>query len=274
MLRAELLKITTTRASKAAVTVGVVGLILTQALLVTVFPALASGAIGPGREVLGEDFPVFNLMTATAQLDAVSPLGYSSGIGSIGFAVLAVLMLGVLAGTTDYRFGGIVTTALAQPRRSRILAAKVGAMALIGLVVGLMYAAASLVSLVIALLMTGTGLAASFPELLGVLGRGTLVVALLAVLGLAVGMLTRNQVGGVLAMLGILFFEIIAQSLAQLVTGSVPVWAQIMPLALSQQAVSSIAAAGFTPWLAVAAFAALVALIVAVAAVALRTRDI
>ena len=37
----------------------------------------------------------------------------------------------MLAGTTDYRYGGIVTTALAQPRRTRLVMAKVSATALV-----------------------------------------------------------------------------------------------------------------------------------------------
>ncbi|GHD45746.1 hypothetical protein D9V29_08105 [Mycetocola manganoxydans] len=274
MFRAEMLKLTTTRATKAAVAVGVAGLIATQVTLVTVLPALASGAIGPGREALGDDLPAFDLTTGAAQLAAVSPLGSSTGAGSIGIAVLAVLILGVLAGTTDYRFGGIVPTALAQPRRGRILTAKVLATALAGLVVGVTYAAVSLGTLLVSLLLARTELAASPLELAGVLGGGALAVALFALLGLAIGILARSQLAGVLVMLGILLFELIAQAIIQLVTGTLPAWAQLMPLSLGQAAVSSGATGGIPPVTAVAALAALVAVVVAAAGVALRSRDI
>lgn len=274
MLRGELLKLSTTRASKAAVAVGVLGLIITQATLVTVLPALASGAIGPGSEALGDELPAFELGSASAQLDAASPLGYSSGTGSIGIAVLAVLILGVLAGTTDFRFGGIVSTALAQPRRGRILAAKVGAMALAGVVVGVLYFVAGFGTLLVALGLTGTELTAGGLELLGVLGRGTLVVALLAVLGLSIGLLVRSQVGAVLVMLGVLIAEVIVQAVTQLVTGALPVWAQLMPLTLGQIGVSSAATGTLSPLAALAALAAFVTVVVAAAGVALRTRDI
>lgn len=273
MIRAELLKLTTTRATKAAVAVGIAGLVATQVTLVTVLPALASGAIGPGREALGDDLPAFELSSGAAQLAAVSPLGSSTG-GSIGIAVLAVLILGVLAGTTDYRFGGIVPTALAQPQRGRILTAKVGALALVGLAVGVMYAIVSAATLAVSLLLAQTELAASIPDLVGVLGRGALAVTLLALLGLAIGVLARSQLAGVLVTLGILVLEIIIQSTVQLVTGALPVWAQLMPLSLGQAAVSSGVTGSIPPLVAVAALAALVAVVTAAAAVALRSRDI
>jgi ABC-2 type transport system permease protein len=274
MIRAELLKLTTTTAAKVAALVGILGLIMTQVTLVTLLPALASGTVGPGAEALGGDLPDFDLATHAAQLAAVSPLGSTSGAGSIGIAVLAVLLLGVLGGTTDYRFGGIVPTALAQPRRGAILVSKTGAMAIAGLLVGIAYALVSLATLLISLPLAGADLAVGVPELLGVLLRGAGVVALLAVLGLAVGVLARNQLAGVLTMFGVLLFELVFQGIVQLVTGTLPIWAQILPLALSQAAVSSGAAGVIPPLAALAVLAALVAGTVLAAGAAMRARDI
>lgn len=274
MIRAEVLKLTTTRATKVAAAVGVVGLVATQATLVTILPALASGAIGPGRAALGGDFPTFDLSTRAAQLDALSPLGSSTGAGSIGIAILSVLILGVLAGTTDYRFGGIVPTALAEPRRGRILASKIGATALVGLVVGIVYAAVSALALMISLPLTGTDLALSVGDIAGVLGRGAVVVTLLALLGLAVGILARNQLVGVLTMIGVLVLELIFQGMVQLVTGTLPMWAQLLPLSLGQAAIAPSTVGAIAPVAAVAALAALVALVLAAAGAAMRARDI
>jgi ABC-2 type transport system permease protein len=274
MIRAELLKLTSTTAAKVAATVGIVGLIATQVTLVTLLPALASGTVGPGADALGGDLPEVDLVTRAAQLAAVSPLGSTTGAGSIGIAVLAVLLLGVLGGTTDYRFGGIVPTALARPRRGAILVSKAAAMALVGLLVGIGYALVSLATLLISLPLAGADLVVGVPELLGVLLRGTLVVALLAVLGLAVGILTRNQLAGVLTMFGVLLFELIFQGLVQLVTGSLPIWAQILPLALGQSAVSSGTAGTIPPMAALALLSTLVAGTVLAAGAAMRARDI
>jgi ABC-2 type transport system permease protein len=274
MIRAELLKLSSTTAAKVAVIVGVVGLVATQVTLVTVLPAVASGAIGPGVEALGVSLPEFDLATAAAQLNAVNPLGSSTGSGSIGIAVLSVLLLGVLGGTTDYRFGGIVTAALARPRRGAILLSKVGAMALAGLATGIAYALVSLATLLVALQITGAELVVGWPELLGVLSRGAAVVALLALLGLAVGILVRNQLAGVLTMFGILLFELIFQSMVQLIAGTLPVWAQILPLALGQAAVSSGAGWAIPPVAALAVLAGLVAAVTLAAGTLMRTRDI
>jgi ABC-2 type transport system permease protein len=273
MLRAELLKLTTTTASKVAVGVGIVGLVLTQLTLVTLLPALASGAIGPGPEALG-GIPNFSLDTASAQLAALNPLGSTSGSGSIGIAVIAILILGVLAGTTDYRFGGIVPTALAQPKRGRILAAKVAATAIVGLVVGAVFATVSFVSLVVSLPIAGAELVVEPVEIVGVAARGIITIALLTLLGLAVGILARSQLVGVIAVMSVLLVEPIVQGIAQLATGTLPIWAQFLPLALGQAAISPGAEGSLPPLVAEAALAGLVGLIVVAAGTALRRRDI
>lgn len=273
MFRAELLKLTTTTASKVAVAIGVAGLVLTQLTLVTLLPALANGTIGPGPEALG-GIPNFSLDTAPAQLAALNPLGSTSGSGSIGIAVIAILVLGVLAGTTDYRFGGIVPTALAQPRRGRILAAKVAATALVGLIVGAVFAIVSLVSLVVSLPIAGTELVVAPAEIAGVAARGIITVALLTLLGLAVGILARSQLVGVIAVMGVLLIEPIVQGIAQLATGTLPIWAQFMPLALGQAAISPGSEGSLPPLVAEVALAGLVGLVVLAAGTALRRRDI
>jgi ABC-2 type transport system permease protein len=107
-----------------------------------------------------------------------------------------------------------------------------------------------------------------------VLLRGTTVVALLAILGLAIGILARNQLAGVLTMFGILLFEVIVQSMVQLVTGTFPAWAQILPLALGQAAVSPGPGWAIPPLGALALLSALAAVVVVAAGAAMRTRDI
>jgi len=272
MIRAELFKLTTTTATRVAVGLGIFGLLATQLTLVALLPALASGAIGPGAEELGGDLPAFDLGTAQAQLAALSPLGANGGAGTIGIAVIAVLVLGVLAGTTDYRFGGIVSTALAEPRRGRIMASKIGATALTGAVVGVLYAAVSVIVLLIALPLSGAGLALGGVELAGVLVRGALVVALFTLLGLGIGVLARNQLAGVLIMFGTLVLELMVQAFVQVVTGTLPFWAQLLPLSLGQSAIGS--GGAVPPVVALVVLAAEVAAVLGAATLAMRRRDI
>lgn len=272
MFRAELRKLTTTSAPKVALAVGAGGLILTQLVFVTVMPMLASGQIGPGAAALGDSFPTVDLGSAAAQLATLSPLG-SSTAGSIGIAVIAVVLLGVLAGTGDYRHGGIVGAALAQPRRGRLLLAKAAAAGVAGLITGLAFALVSLLILLGTLAVLGVPVALDPLQIGGVLARGTGAVAALTVLGLAVGMLARSQLAGVLVMLAILLLEPIVQSIAQLISGALPVWAQLLPLSLAN-AVIGAGEFALSPAVAAAALLALTGGALALAALAFNRRDI
>jgi hypothetical protein len=54
-------------------------------------------------------------------------------LGSLGFAPLFALLFGLLASTSEYRHGTISATLLATPSRARMVAAKIVASALVGL---------------------------------------------------------------------------------------------------------------------------------------------
>src|SRR3546814_7814473 len=191
----------------------------------------------------------------------------------LGLASLAVLVLGVLAGTTDYRFGGIVPTALAEPRRGRILAAKALATAVTGLVLGVVYAFVSLGALLVSLTATGATLSIGVLDIAAVMAQGAVVVALLALIGLGIGLLARNQLAGVLTMLGVVVLELIVQAIASLVSGTQPVWAQLLPLTLSQAAIGA-TPASLPPLAALAGLSVWAALLLAATIVAIRRRDL
>ncbi|MBD8101368.1 hypothetical protein [Plantibacter sp. CFBP 8775] len=274
MFRAELIGLVTTTATKVTAAVAVVGLIVTQLAFVTLMPALADGDIGPGLDALGSDFPVLDLTSRAVQLDALNPLGASMGSGSIGVALLAITLLGVLAGTSDDRYGGIVGAVLASPKRFRIVAAKAGAVALVGAALGVVLALVSLVTLVITLAATGTPFVLGLPDLAARFGLGVLAVTALSVIGLAVGLIVRTQLAGVLTTIGILILEPIAVSSIQLITGGiVPVWTQFLPVALAQGVIHG-GTDGFGPSVVILALVALTAALTAAASAALARRDI
>lgn len=273
MYRAELLGLRTVRATTVAALVAVLGLIATQVTFVTVLPALARGDIGPGAEALGGDLPAFSLTSGAEQLAALSPLGATSGGGSLGVVVLAVTLLGVLAGTSDFRFGGIVGAALASPRRERILVAKAAATATIAAVIGLALVVVSVITLAATLATSGIPLTVGAVAAAGVLARGVLVVALLALLGLAIGVVARNQLAGVLITLSILILEPVVQATVGLITGGVPAWTQFLPVALAQSAVGS-GPGLLSPAIALVALVGLTGIVLVAAAVDLRRRDV
>ncbi|ROR83293.1 hypothetical protein SAMN06295974_1361 [Plantibacter flavus] len=274
MFRAELIGLVTTTATKVTAAVAVVGLIVTQLAFVTLMPALADGEIGPGLDALGSDFPVLDLASRAVQLDALNPLGASMGSGSIGVALLAITLLGVLAGTSDDRYGGIVGAVLASPKRFRIVVAKAGAVALVGAALGVVLALVSLVTLVITLAATGTPFVLGLPDLAARFGLGVLAVIALSVLGLAVGLIVRTQLAGVLTMIAILILEPVVVSSIQLISGGiVPVWTQFLPVALAQGVIHG-GTDGLGPIVVILALVALTAALTAAASAALSRRDI
>ncbi len=274
MFRAELLGLVTTTATKVSATVALVGLIVTQLMFVTVLPALARGDIGPGAAELGADLPALDLTSAAVQLSAINPLGASMGGGSVGVALLAIVLLGVLAGTSDDRYGGIVGAVLASPRRGRIVIAKAAAAGAAGLVVGAMMAVASLATLLGTLVVAGIPLTAGAGGILGALGRGALVTACLLVIGLAVGILTRTQLAGVITILAIVFVEPIIMAITQLISGGVgSVWTQFLPVTLAHTVIAG-GSDGTNLVIATAALIAITAGALGAASLALARRDI
>lgn len=273
MLRSELLKITTTTAPKIALGVGAGGLILTQLISVSVLPALTSGRMGAVPAELRDAIPALDLVTSSGQLAALSPLGASGGSGSLGIAVIAIVLMGVLAGASDYRFGGIVAAFLAQPNRVRVLMAKAGAAGVAGLVTGALFAVVSTATLLGTLWVLGIPIAIEPLVMAAVFSRSMLAIACLTIVGLAVGILARSQLAAVLVMLGVLLLELVVQSIAQLIAGSMPVWAQLLPLALTN-AVIGTGESDLPLPVAVAALLGLTVITLALAATALRRRDV
>lgn len=136
----------------------------------------------------------------------------------------------------------------------------------------MLLAAVALLTLGVTLLSRSTPFTASLPQVLGLLGRGVLAVTLLTLVGLAVGLILRNQLAAVLVMLGALVLEPVLMSIVQLATGTVPVWVQLLPVSLSQAAVGS--GAAVAPGTALGALAALAAIAVAASALTLRRQDL
>lgn len=170
LLPAELLKLRTTRTPWVLFGIGVL-----------ISGLIAAGFAGfGGLDAANEDTPAL----ALAQ-------------GASFFAILATVT-GILLVTNEYRHGTVMTTFLAEPRRERVLGAKV----VVALVTG---AAFGLASMAASTLVAAPWLAArGEPSLLGGellegSGRVVLSYALSAALGAAVGAILQNQVGAIIA---------------------------------------------------------------------------
>ena len=180
LVRAELLKLRTVR-------LPVTLLLITLALVTLSVCATVLTADRPGAPLEPDDPDLFRIAVSSA---------------SAGTTML--LVLGVLALTQEYRFGTATPSFLVTPRRSRVLTAKLVAVALVG---ALFAVASALYAVALAtVLMRVKGYEVVLgDDVVQTLGACVLVVVLYGPIGIAVGALVRNQVAAVVGALAYLF---------------------------------------------------------------------
>lgn len=271
MIRAELLKLTSTRAPKIAAAVGIIGVAATQLASSWLLPAISH--VDPD---LKADVAELSTSTAERQLAAMNVLGGGGGMasGSVTIGLVAILILGALAATADFRHGGIITTALAAPRRGRIMSAKAAAVAIVAGLTGLGYALVQ--GLLVALspsTMGAGGLSPGVWEITEVLGRGVLTVVPLALLGLAAGVLIRSQSATFLVLIGAAVADVTLGAILSLIPVASS-WTPYLPLALVSAATGPDGAAGLAPVPALVLLAMMALVAVGVAWLSLRRRDL
>jgi ABC-2 type transport system permease protein len=122
-----------------------------------------------------------------------------------GPAQTFALLLGVLAVTSEFRHGTITPALLITPRRTPLLGAKLIALSAAGLVLGLFAfgGATAIVLPVFATRHVASGVDAA--GLAGIIVGGAVTTALSAALGVGFGAIIRNQVGAIVAALGLLY---------------------------------------------------------------------
>ncbi len=126
-----------------------------------------------------------------------SPAGVRNVIASAGAGDLFVLLLGVLALTSEYRHATITQSFLTTPQRGRLVAAKLAALGVVGLAVSVLDC---IVNLAMALPWLGTRhlhTAVVTGDTGVVLATVLVGTTLYALLGVGVGALVRNQVAAV-----------------------------------------------------------------------------
>lgn len=191
LVRAELLKLRTTWAW---------WVILLIALVVTI----AGGVLTTISSFLPQ-----------AQGSAVPGLDTVEGLRSVYVAVgqggyIFTLILGILGMTTEYRHMTITATLLAEPRRSRLVGAKMIAYLAAGFVYALVIIGVSLMIVVVLIAALGYSLTLPGLDLTRILAGGLLATTLYAILGLSVGALIKNQVA---AIVGALVWIFLAEAL-------------------------------------------------------------
>jgi ABC-2 type transport system permease protein len=172
LLRAELLKLRTTRT----------------------FAALAGVAVGTSMLITA----LVGLLTEPTEGSVITDV-FASDTSSLFILVLAVVGI-----TGEWRHRTITSSLLAAPDRLRFLAAKTLAFAAAGLVLSL------LISLAVTVLGMTILVARDLPtpeaaELAAQIGRNAVVATLLGAFGVGIGAVVRNQVVAVVGILAVLF---------------------------------------------------------------------
>jgi ABC-2 type transport system permease protein len=240
LLRAELLKLRTTRTF-----VALVGVTLALSLLVVVLTALLSDEFAPGD--------ARDLFTAD-------------------FTGLFIMLLGVIGMAGEWRHRTITGTVLAAPDRLRLMSAKMLAYAAAGVLLSLIVTIT--IMLVGTILLSARGFdTATLSDLVDVLWRNLLVAALVGALGVGIGALIRNQV---VAIIGVLVLGFVIEPA---LFGLAPDVARFGPTQGAPAGIQDIEFFGedsdaLSPGVATLVMVGWIALFFAAAGVRLRSRDL
>lgn len=139
--------------------------------------------------------------------------------GASGGNVL-IVVLGILMLTQEFRFGTATPTFLATPRRGRVVAAKLVAVAVAGAVFAVVSAVVA-IALSVALIDLRGGQLTFDATAWQVLGGALLVLVLYGPIGIGIGALIRNQVAAVVVTLAWMF---VAEQLLVALLPSVGRW--------------------------------------------------
>ena len=134
------------------------------------------------------------LATDRAGIALQSDRGLQRVLPITGTGAVFVLLLGIVIATGEHRHGTASDTFLTTPRRERVVIAKLGVGAAVGLATGVVVSAVCVVTAAVMYSVKDT----SFPlgdEVVWSMLAGTLVYStLFAVIGVGLGTLVRNQV--------------------------------------------------------------------------------
>ncbi|WP_395109066.1 ABC transporter permease [Actinomadura sp. SCN-SB] len=238
-----------------------------RSLRSTVCTLLAAGVLAIGLSVLFAN-------GAGRRLDAQGGFDPTAvSLQSFILVQLAISVLGVLVVTSEYGTGMIRTSLTAVPRRGRLLAAKALVFGAVALVCGQVVAFTSF--LVGQAILNRTGLrdaALGEPGVLrAVIGCG-LYLAMIGLLGVAVGVLTRTTAGAIMIMVA-------ATLLVPLFTPALPEsWAKPVgtfgPFGAGTQVMSVVPEPGLlTPWTGFGVLCLWVLGVLGVAALVFECRD-
>jgi ABC-2 type transport system permease protein len=143
-------------------------------------------------------------------------------VAHLGLVSMFPLLLGILAVSAEYRHRTITDTYLSTPKRSRVIAAKLGVYTLAGIGYGVLGALTVTATTAIWFAAKGAHFDWSDTEFWRILGGGVLWNAAFAAIGVGVGALIRNMAGAIIAALA--WLTLVEGLVGQLVGSDLSRW--------------------------------------------------
>jgi ABC-2 type transport system permease protein len=163
------------------------------------------------------------VLAANANLDLQSEHGVRTVLHVSASGALFVLVLGAIISAGEYRHRTATDSFLTTPRRWRVVAAKLGTAAGVGVVFGVLAAGTALALAAHLYALKGYTFPLSSSEAWQILGGAALYASLLGALGAATGSLVRNQVA---VIVGWLVWLLLAENI---VVGLAPDFGRWLP---------------------------------------------
>ena len=158
--------------------------------------------------------------SATAGEDVAAALGSADNVANIlGVSALPgviMLILGVLMTAGEYQHRTITQTFLATPVRGRVMAAKLAALAIIGVPVAAAVMGAAFLAALPRLLSAADSIDVLNAEVAQTVGGNLLAAVLLGVVGAGLGALLRNQLATVILVVG---WSLVGEGILSIIAG-------------------------------------------------------
>jgi ABC-2 type transport system permease protein len=239
MISSELAKIRYSRSLRAILFAGIVITAAVSAFMANIVP-LANALIRlnevvPNATDADKMSPetMQSIGMSSAQMQQVVLSTTAGSFFGVGPAVLAVVLVGLLSVTTEFRFGSVVGAVLADPRRIRYVLAKLVA---VGTVAGLavtVIAAINLTTLLISVWAQQETVLVPIITMLSLWGRGVLAAMGYAAIGMGIGFLLRSQVAALIATFAVILAEPVLRVVGRLLANGITV-TDFLPFGLAQ----------------------------------------
>ena len=207
------------------------------------------------------------VLTADGAAELESTSGIRDTLSVTGAGAILVLVVGIIISAGEYRHGTAADTFLTTPRRNRVAAAKLTLGAGVGVAAGVVTSLACLGIATLLYKLEGATFPFSDPEVWAILAGALAYTTLFAILGVALGVLIRNQVLAISAALA--WIAVIEHTLVTLV----PDLGKWLPVAAGQAMVRTNLDDLLSPLAGTAVLAAYAAAIGAVGIRVAATRD-